>query len=132
MEINYPILEISEEAWKNKNIKDFYILFDSRLRNLRFPFKKMRDDNWYRNLLFVDINGKLIKIKGLRQVQKTGFTRFIPFYEVFEYEFEATNKTIQLSEIKELLTKRAHETKNEELASHITSSTTFKELLGEK
>jgi len=129
--IQYPMLEISEEAWNSKRYKDFYILFDNRLGG--FQFSKMdsgKEKDWFRKLQFVDAQGSIFLVKEIIESNKQGILRYLPFYKQFEFVFEQTGNLMQLEALKGILVERALEINNQALVEHIGGAKTYGELLG--
>jgi hypothetical protein len=126
--MNFPIYDISDFSWNNYRIKEHNVLYENPYSGFA-PRNKGKFLERIKKFKFIDPDGVIYKAKGFIIHPKKGLSRFFSLTYKIEIEFIGTNELYTLEEFKELLIKRARETKNLKLEKIASSANSFDDIL---
>lgn len=126
--MKFPIYDISEYSWQKNRIKDHNVLYENPYTGI-LPSNKDKFDKRIREFKFVDPDGIIYKVTGFIVHQKKGLAKLLSFTKKIELEFVRTEEQYSIEAFKVLLTRRAKETKNENLEEVVKNANSFKDIL---
>ena len=125
--MEFPIYNISEEAWLSSRIGIHDILFENPYPCLKlFSNKKFSENN--RSSIYVDCKGDIYKITGFTFHKNGGIGKLFPFIGKMELHFIETDEYCSFEDFKELIIERTVETKDEEFEKIARNATSFKDM----
>lgn len=126
--MNFPLYDISDYSWEKYRIKEHNILYENPYTGI-LPSNKDEFGERIRKFKFVDSDGILYKVTGFKIHPKKGLAKLLLLTKKIEFEFVRSDEHYSIEEFKELLLKRARETRNESLEKIVKNANSFKDIL---